>query len=380
MSVLALDLTYKPYGGSYSQIINLFKFIDEYKAEKFIVYSTKKNYEEFKKFKSAKVNFKVIKFASFSKFTRVFWVQILLPFYLIKDNVSLLFSPGNYSPIFSFTKKIQLICTIGPFEKNFYKGFSCFQKINLMLNKYIIIFSSFTSSHVIFESEYTRNLFKTKYSFDASKSSVIYLGKDSYFYPKKNITEPVVSAYKDQKYLLSVSHLYPYKNIETLLKSFRNLKDKKIILLIAGLIHTKSYHQKLVKLSNDLSISNRVIFMGGVTKSELRDLYSSCTILVFSSPFENFAFTLIEAMSCGAAIVAANSTAMPETCGSAALYFNPYSSDELSEILNKLLQDDSLIKKYKLKSVKRSSEINDYREVNQKTSKIINNILESSSK
>ena len=153
------------------------------------------------------------------------------------------------------------------------------------------------------------------------------------------------------------------------------IDDPDLNLLIAGRSHTKSYHKKLIRLSEQLSISDKVIFLGGVSKEELRDLYSSCEIFIFTSPFENFAYTLIEAMSCGAAVIAANSTAMPETCNSAALYFNPYSSEELIELINRLLSDRVLIEEYKSRSITRSSQINNYKEANSKTYDIINDLI-----
>ena len=129
MIILAIDLTYNPYGGSFSQIENIFKNITEYKVDKCIVYCT--------------------------KLIRIIWTQVFLPCRLLLDNVSLLFCPGNFSPILTLTKKIQWIGTVGPFEKDFYRGFSINEKLNLVFNKYIMFFSALTSTHVIFESEYT---------------------------------------------------------------------------------------------------------------------------------------------------------------------------------------------------------------------------------
>ena len=364
---IAIDLTYNPYGGSLSQIENILKYIDDYKQDKHIVYCTKDNYLKFKRFESEKLIFKISNISTFSKTTRIIWTQLLLPFHLLFDNVSLLFCPGNFSPIFSFTKKIQWIGTVGPFEKEFYKAFSFSGKINLLMNKYLMIVSALTSGHVIFESQYTRNLFVKNYFCNPKKSSVINLGRDDYFFPKKNA--------RQKKFLLSVSHLYPYKNIEVLLYALAKIDDPDLNLLIAGRSHTKSYHKKLIRLSEQLSISDKVIFLGGVSKEELRDLYSSCEIFIFTSPFENFAYTLIEAMSCGAAVIAANSTAMPETCNSAALYFNPYSSEELIELINRLLSDRVLIEEYKSRSITRSSQINNYKEANSKTYDIINDLI-----
>ncbi|MDC0185918.1 glycosyltransferase family 4 protein [Gammaproteobacteria bacterium] len=375
MIILAIDLTYNPYGGSFSQIENIFKNITEYKVDKCIVYCTKDNYELFKNFENKSLVFKISRIASLTKLIRIIWTQVFLPCRLLLDNVSLLFCPGNFSPILTLTKKIQWIGTVGPFEKDFYRDFSINEKLNLVFNKYIMIFSALTSTHVIFESEYTKNLFINNYFFSSKKASVIYLGRDDYFYPNKNKISNGREKSKGKKFLLSVSHLYPYKNIEVLLYAFSKIENTDLNILIAGKFHTESYHRKLIDLAQELSITNKVIFLGGVSKEELRDLYSGCEILIFTSPFENFAYTLIEAMSCGAPIVAANTTAMPETCDEGALYFSPYSSTELIDSINQLLSNRELMDDLKQRAIHRSSEINTYLQANIETSAIINNLI-----
>ena len=66
--------------------------------------------------------------------------------------------------------------------------------------------------------------------------------------------------------------------------------------------------------------------------------------MIFPSPYENFAYTLIEAMSCGTAIACSNTTGMPDTCHEAALYFNPYDIEEIAEKISMLISDEKLRK------------------------------------
>jgi glycosyltransferase involved in cell wall biosynthesis len=111
-----------------------------------------------------------------------------------------------------------------------------------------------------------------------------------------------------------------------------------------------------------------------MNQSELRELYNLCSLFIFTSPFENFAYTLVEAMSCGAPILTTNTTAMPETCGSAALYFDPFSVSDLLEKMTILMSNDLLRNQYKQLSIKQSLTIDDYREVNVKTNTVLSNI------
>ena len=112
-----------------------------------------------------------------------------------------------------------------------------------------------------------------------------------------------------------------------------------------------------------------------VEKHDLRDLYSKCKFLVFTSPFENFAYTLVEAMSCSAPIISTNTTAMPETCGDAALYFAPDSEQELTECMLAFIENEDMRKKYKGRSLAKSSEYEIYSVINKKTNQILEKLI-----
>ena len=100
---VAVDLTYNPYGGSYSQIENILKFLQNNDEHNYIFYCTKLNFQEFKQYKKKHIIFKVSKVSSLSRFARIIWTQLILPIQVLFDDVSVLFCPGNFSPVFSFT-------------------------------------------------------------------------------------------------------------------------------------------------------------------------------------------------------------------------------------------------------------------------------------
>jgi glycosyltransferase involved in cell wall biosynthesis len=380
MSKLAVDLTYQPVGGALAQINEVIKSVESYSFNKVVFYLSKENRHLFDKCDSKKVVLKFVPFSNTSIVFRTLWVQLLMPFLLMITRVDVLFCPGNISPIFSFVKKTQWIGTVGPFEPNFISSFGLKQKIVLFVSKYLIILSSKTSDLVIFESNYTRNLFVEKYGQSKDKAAVLYIGNDEYFYPVTT-QESIISAnYNRREFLLTVSHLYPYKNIELLIESFNqlSLKQRGLYLLIAGSIIDEPYYEKLKGLLESYGISEHVVFLGRLERSELKELYSQCKAFVFTSPFENFAYTLVEAMSCGAPIIATNTTAMPETCGEAALYFSPNKEEELSSCISRFLDDEKLRILYKEKALMRAEKFDVYSVVNQKTNKLLEGLVDKS--
>ena len=70
-------------------------------------------------------------------------------------------------------------------------------------------------------------------------------------------------------------------------------------------------------------------------------LYNSCHCLLFPSIYEGFGMPPREAMACGIPVVCANSGALPEIVGEAALTANPMDVDALALFSMKALTDSS---------------------------------------
>ena len=220
-------------------------------------------------------------------------------------------------------------------------------------------------------------MFIDRYNIDENKTSVLHIGRDEYFSPKKLITSEQYSDLLNKKFILSVSHLYPYKNIETLIHAFSSLKvaDHDLNLVLAGSTENIQYFNELKDLVDQYNLEDSIFFLGNLNPDDLKQFYSNCHVLIFTSPFENFAYTLVEAMSCGAPIICSNTTAMPETCQEAAIYFNPYSLDDLLDKSKSLLSDENERKLLITKSLSRADELETYSSINLKTNNILQSLI-----
>jgi glycosyltransferase involved in cell wall biosynthesis len=63
--------------------------------------------------------------------------------------------------------------------------------------------------------------------------------------------------------------------------------------------------------------------LGYVDRADLAPLYGAATVVAFPSRYEGFGLTPLEAMACGAPVVAAEASALPEVLGAAAMYVRP---------------------------------------------------------
>ena len=378
--IIGIDSTFTPHGGS---LVHLEEFIKEiskiYPSSKIFLYLKKENINIISDEVLNCCSIKVIKIASYGNFFRVLWSQLVLPVVSKNSGVDILFCPGNFSPIIKSTKiKAQWIANIGPFCNDMYVGENIVSKFYLLINKWLILLSCRSSNIVIHQSEYSKILFEKKYNLKKESQYIIQCGKDD-FYKKNTInlkSKNLISTISNND-ILSVSHLFPYKNIESLIIAFGAYNDEKQSnskLFIVGKKMSISYYLKLSKIISNLGLSKKVLFTGMANKEELKYAYSVCKLFVFPSFCESSAYTLIEAMSCGSAILASNKTAIPYTCQNAAEYFDPYDEKDLLSKLNLILQDDKKISLMKKKSLDRASEMINFKVATQKFLKIATTI------
>ena len=375
---IGINVTGTPSGGSLTQIVYMLKYLSDTKEIELVIYSKKKNIPVFKNInlKYCKIHYSWL--SNTFRLGRVIWEQLVLPFYVIWDGIDVLFCPGDISPIYSSIKKVQWIGTIGPFWKKMKKYETEFlRRIQYPLQKVLMSKSAERADCVIFESEYTQRFFLNRYNISKDKTTVINIGKDEFYTSNKS---NIKSNYSDQQpYALCVSHLYPYKNIPRMIKCFyqANKKlDNKYRLLIAGASKSKEYNKSIKKEIDNHNYSKYITLLGSVSKESLKDLYQNTELLIFPSPCENFAYILVEAMSMGVPIVCSNTTAMPDTCKDAAIYFNPYNSDDMTKVIYNTMDNPEEKRKLKIKSLDRASSLPFYREVTQITLNCIMKLID----
>jgi phosphatidylinositol alpha-1,6-mannosyltransferase len=108
--------------------------------------------------------------------------------------------------------------------------------------------------------------------------------------------------------LLTVGRLQKRKGQDAVIRSVAKLRDKhpNLRYLIAGLGEQESELRKLVA---ELSLESRVLFLGAVSDSELKDCYRECDIFVMSNravgkDCEGFGIVFLEAQACGIPVIA----------------------------------------------------------------------------
>ena len=203
------------------------------------------------------------------------------------------------------------------------------------------------SDGIICVSESTKKDLMNMYNTEGKKIKVIYHG-NSLKYEVKD--EPVIKG----KYILYVGDRRSYKNFNVMIKLFEINKDlkKEYKAVCCGGGSFTSDELNSMKRSN---VSDNFIQIEA-RDSKIANLYYYATAFIYPSKYEGFGIPMIEAMYNGCPVIASNVSSLPEIGGSAALYFNPDSVEELNDRVNILLTDNDTVKSLKVSGREREKE------------------------
>jgi O-antigen biosynthesis alpha-1,2-mannosyltransferase len=101
-----------------------------------------------------------------------------------------------------------------------------------------------------------------------------------------------------------------------------------------------------------------LLFTGYITDEELVQLYNLCKLFVFPSWHEGFGLPPLEAMACGAAVIGANTSSVPEVIGLDAAMFDPFDTAAIIAKMAQALQDDAfrtMLREHGLRQAKKFS-------------------------
>ncbi|KAF0126446.1 MAG: group 1 glycosyl transferase [Elusimicrobia bacterium] len=143
----------------------------------------------------------------------------------------------------------------------------------------------------------------------------------------------------DGRYVLSLGSRDPRKNIRSVIRAWRRVPaDIKngLRLVIAGGGNTNFAVESLGRATDD------VVFLGYVPDKDLPALYSNAHCFVYPSFYEGFGLPPLEAMACGCPVITSDVASLPEVCGDAAYYVDPYSIDSIVHGFREVVRNEQL--------------------------------------
>lgn len=140
-------------------------------------------------------------------------------------------------------------------------------------------------------------------------------------------------------YILSLSTLFPHKNMDKLIEAFSKFRhsganDYKLI--IAGKDPDNKQLEYLKTITKQYNVEADVILTGWVSSEEVAELYNNASVFVFLSSVEFFGLPVLEAMASGVPVIAADAMSLPEVVNEAGVLVDPYNIEEVKREIQKI--------------------------------------------
>lgn len=345
-------------GGGVTYLNQLFKHLSETdKKNEYLIITTTNGV---KILHTNYKNFQMLSFQVPSRSTafRLIWEQLFLRFILKKYKINILYSPANIGLILFHFPTVIMIQTVAPFDKEMIKKQNPYYRLKFNLLRILTSLSIKKARNVIFISDKARKELSHHYRLQKNNISLIYHGRSELFKPDLDSSRlvEIKQKYGLDEFILYVSNIYKYKNFLELILAFSLIKDKispNLKLVLVGKNFDDQYTESLKTLVINEGMEDRIIFYGHIPYEELPYFYAACRLFLYPSTCENCPNILIEAMACGSPILASNIEPMPEICQDAAIYFNPFSPQDIAEKIQTVLSNNILLQELKQRSLER---------------------------
>ena len=274
------------------------------------------------------------------------WEQLGLPAQLRRLKIDVFHATANTVPVLGSQNTVLTLHDTLMFEEDaeHYRGTTGFyiHQIQPILYKRV--------RKIITCSEYSKKRIMTLFNIEDSKINVIYNGISSYYKP---ISLDIVESIKRKfniagNYIFSIGSSAKRKNVFTLIEGYLDLlKNHKVSekLVIAG---THDWFKKqCAEYVPDCINNPQVILLPYVSLDELIALYNGATLFVFASIGEGFGLPPLEAMACGAPVIASHYTSLPEVLGDAAHLIDTKKHENIASAILLLISKRGLREEYR---------------------------------
>jgi glycosyltransferase involved in cell wall biosynthesis len=250
------------------------------------------------------------------------WLQFRLPAHVLRARYDLVFYSYNVLPLLRPTKSIVAIHDI---------------KIQKTRNSFLGRHGSDggkylpgalrSAERLILVSEFTRR--ETEKDIGPLVNAVVVHEGIADIYDRVELTQSDVVSLKKKygirdRFVMAFGASAKHKNVDFLVRSFVRVRRQlpgDFQLLLVG-CQEPDYFRPLL----DNHSVNDVVCVGFVSDMDVVALYNCTDCFVYPSLYEGFGFPPLEAMACGAPVLASNVSAIPEIVGDAAEKFDPTDS------------------------------------------------------
>lgn len=183
-------------------------------------------------------------------------------------------------------------------------------------------------AHIITDSQSSQKDIINIMGIAKEKITVIPLGPNHTQKVSVGLSNKIAQNYSlPHKYLLYVGDINWNKNLPGLIKSFSEIEDSTLRLVLVGKVFSDKpnipEYRSLMQAINQSGKSDRIVLIGFVPSHHLSVFYARATLYVQPSWYEGFGLPILEAMKFGCPVASSNRGSLPEVGGEAVAYFDP---------------------------------------------------------
>jgi glycosyltransferase involved in cell wall biosynthesis len=145
----------------------------------------------------------------------------------------------------------------------------------------------------------------------------------------------------ERPYLVYVGAPDCRKNVDTLIQAFARARVPDVDLVLIG----RYSEDQRSYVDGCLDAADRpanVRTLGYVADADMPAVYEGALALSFASSYEGFGLPVLEAMSCGCAVITSRATSLAEVAGEAAVFVTPRNVDELCDAIGRMVRESAL--------------------------------------
>ena len=286
---------------------------------------------------------------------RLLWEQFFLPGLAKKAGCKLLYSASGYPELFISLPVVTHQQNLWPFVQS-QKWWTLKNHMKSFLRRRVAGLALRNSRANLFISDYLRGCANALYPGTKSKNFTVHNAISS---NDISDTKPVFAEWIDKPFCLSVSSLVIHKNYLNLLKSFKIATDRieNLNLVIVG-NNTTTYGLEVRRLSEQLGLQKRVIFVGPLDLQEVYFLYKNALFSINISLLEGFGIPVLESMALGCPVICSKAAAFLEIGGKAVCYCQPHDLQDISQKMVRMYSDEGLREKCRIDGLEQSGKFN----------------------
>ncbi len=264
------------------------------------------------------------------------WTHLGLAASLVRKRCDVVFVPAHTLPLVFPGKAIVTAHDLG--YKHFPAAHPARQRLYLdMTTRY----SQARADIVLADSQATAADLARFYGTPRDKVRVVYPGVAAAdLQTSSQQIEAVRQKYQlPARYFLFLGTLQPRKNIARLVQAFAAWQaatgDDEAALALAG-GHGWLFDESWLAGARNIRMT------GYIDAADKAPLLAGALALVFPSLYEGFGFPVIEAMHCGAPVIASNTSSLPELVGEAGLLVDPLDVADIAAAMRQISEDEPL--------------------------------------